>query len=77
MDMKKHSQYAIIGLQALQRAARKVADDARKNQYKIPVWKNNRIEYEIPGIVHEQPVICEMAKDVPENYPSEKASDSN
>ena len=46
-------------------------------QTKIPVWKNNRIEYEIPGIVHEQPMICEMAKDVPENYPSEKASDSN
>jgi len=59
MDMKKHNQYAIIGLQALQRAATKVADDARKNQYKIPVWKNNRIEYEIPGIVHEQPVICD------------------
>jgi hypothetical protein len=36
---KKHNQYAIIGLQALQRAATKVADDARKNQYKIPVWK--------------------------------------
>jgi len=67
MDMKKHNQYAIIGLQALQRAATKVADDARKNQYKIPVWKNNRIEYEIPDIVHEQPMICEMANDLPEN----------
>ena len=25
-----------------------------KNKYKIPVWKNGRIEYEIPGITTEQ-----------------------
>jgi len=38
----------------MERAAAKVAEDARKNKYKIPVWKNGRIEYEIPGIVTEQ-----------------------
>ena len=52
--MKKHNKYAIIGLKALQRAAKKVADEARKGNYKIPVWNNGRIEYRIPSIVTEQ-----------------------
>ncbi len=52
--MKKHNKYAAIGLKALQRAAAKVAEDARKNNYKIPVWRNGRIEYKIPGISIEQ-----------------------
>ncbi|MBC8183342.1 hypothetical protein H8E88_19780 [candidate division KSB1 bacterium] len=52
--MKKHSKYALLGLKALKRAAAKVAENARKNKYKIPVWKNGRIEYEIPGINTEQ-----------------------
>ena len=52
--MKKHNKYALIGLKALKRAAAKVAENARKNKYKIPVWKNGRIEYEIPGIITEQ-----------------------
>jgi hypothetical protein len=46
--MKKHNKYALLGLKALERAAAKVAENARKNGYKIPVWKNGRIEYEIP-----------------------------
>lgn len=52
--MKEHNKYAEIGLKALKRAALKVAEDARKNKYKIPVWKNGRIEFEIPGIISEQ-----------------------
>lgn len=48
--MKKHNKYAVLGLKALQRAAEKVAEDARKNNYKIPVWRNGRIEYEIPDV---------------------------
>ncbi len=52
--MKEHNKYAIIGLKALQRAAKKVADEARKNNYKIPVWKNGRIEYKIPDIITRQ-----------------------
>jgi hypothetical protein len=52
--MKKHNKYAEIGLKALKRAALKVAEDARKNKYKIPVWKDGCIEFKIPGIVTEQ-----------------------
>jgi len=52
--MKKHNNYTVIGLKALQRAALKVAEDARKNNYKIPVWKNGRIEYKIPEVTIEQ-----------------------
>jgi hypothetical protein len=52
--MKKHNKYALLGLKALERAAAKVAENARKNKYKIPVWKNGRIEYEIPEIITEQ-----------------------
>jgi len=42
-----------MGMKALQRAALKVAEDARKNQYKIPIWRNGRIEYGIPEITSE------------------------
>lgn len=52
--MKKHNKYTVIGLRALRRAAEKVAEDARKNNYKIPVWVNGRIEYEIPGQTTDQ-----------------------
>ncbi len=52
--MKKHNKYALLALKAMERAAAKVAEDARKNKYKIPVWKNGRIEYEIPETVTEQ-----------------------
>ena len=52
--MKKHNKYAILGLKALQRAATKVAENARKNNNKVPVWKNGGIEYEIPEIITEQ-----------------------
>ncbi|NOR05017.1 MAG: hypothetical protein GQ575_01760 [Deltaproteobacteria bacterium] len=52
--MKRHNKYALLGLKALERAALKVAENARKNKYKIPIWKNGRIEYEIPGIITEQ-----------------------
>ncbi|MBC2696173.1 MAG: hypothetical protein HF982_13050 [Desulfobacteraceae bacterium] len=51
--MKKHNKYALQGLKALKRAAAKVAKNARKNKYKIPVWKNGRIEYEIPEVITE------------------------
>ena len=50
----KHNKYTLLGFKALERAAAKVAENARKNKYKIPVWKNGRIEYEIPGIITEQ-----------------------
>ncbi len=51
--MKKHNKYTIMGMKALQRAAFKIAEDAKKHQYKIPIWRNGRIEYEIPKIIPE------------------------
>ena len=52
--MKKYNKYSILGLKALQRAAAKVAEDAKKNNYKIPVWQNGKIEFELPEIVTDQ-----------------------
>ena len=52
--MKKHNKYALLGLKALERAAAKVAENARKNKYKIPVWKNGHIVYEIQEIITKQ-----------------------
>jgi hypothetical protein len=49
--MKEYNKYSILGLKALQRAAVKVAEDAQKNNYKIPVWQNGKIEFEVPEIV--------------------------
>ncbi len=46
--MNNTDKYAMMGLRALKRASEKVAEDARKNNYKIPVWKNGRIEFVIP-----------------------------
>lgn len=60
--MKKHNKYAVIGLAALQRAADKVAEKARKHNCKIPVWRNGRIEHEIPGPIAEQRVGVESEK---------------
>ena len=52
--MKKHNKYAILGLQALERAAKKVTENARKNKNKIPIWENGSIKFKIPGIITEQ-----------------------
>jgi len=43
--MKEHNIYTVLGLRALQRAAIKVAENARKNNLKIPIWKNGKVEY--------------------------------
>ena len=48
--MNEHKYYAEIGLKALKRAAAKVAEDARRNNYKIPIWENGRIIYITPGL---------------------------
>lgn len=52
--MKKHNEYALKGLKALQRAAFKVFENANKHNYKIPIWKNGHVVYEIPKIKTEQ-----------------------
>jgi hypothetical protein len=48
--MEKHNKHAMM---ALKRAAAKVAKDARKNNYKLPVWRNGKIEYRVPEIATE------------------------
>ena len=52
--MKKHNKYALLALKAMERAAAKVAEDARRNNYKIPIWRDGRIAYEIPEMTDEQ-----------------------
>lgn len=52
--MKGHNIYTVLGLRALQRAAIKVAENARKNNIKIPIWKNGKVEYLTPEISTEQ-----------------------
>ncbi|WPD21977.1 MAG: hypothetical protein SD837_17445 [Candidatus Electrothrix scaldis] len=51
--MKQHNKYTLLGLKALERALIKVAENARKNAFKIPVWRNGRTEYEIPKKINE------------------------
>ncbi|MBW2016859.1 MAG: hypothetical protein JRH13_14860 [Deltaproteobacteria bacterium] len=51
---KINDDYAALGLRALKRAAEKVAENARKDGSKIPIWRNGRIEYIIPEIDTEQ-----------------------
>ena len=52
--MKEHNNYKVLGLKALQRAAAKVAENARKNNFKIPIWENGRIKYLMPDVNTEQ-----------------------
>lgn len=63
--MKRHNKYALLGLRALQRAAKKVAENARENNFKIPVWKNGRIEHEVPGIITEQDASPDQQRGAP------------
>lgn len=51
--MKEHNIYTELGLKALQRAAAKVAENARKNNFKIPIWENGKIEYLMPDVKTE------------------------
>ena len=53
--MKQHRKYSLLGLQALQRAATKVSENARKNNYKLPVWENGEIIYVEPESVTGHP----------------------
>ena len=37
--------YAIMGLNALKRAARKAFEKARQNNLEVPIWRDGKIEY--------------------------------
>lgn len=43
------NKYTEMGLCAMKRAAKKVYEDARKNNIKIPIWKNGKVEYIDPA----------------------------
>ena len=45
---KEQVDYAALGLKALRRAARKVVEDAKKNNLKIPIWRDGKVEYMSP-----------------------------
>lgn len=47
--MNKYNEYTEMGLRAMKRAAKKVYEDARINNYKIPIWKNGKVEYIDPA----------------------------
>ncbi len=51
--MENQNKHAMIALKALKRAAAKVAEHARRNNYKLPVWINGKIEYRVPEITTE------------------------
>ena len=40
--------HVMMALKALKRASEKVAEDARRNHYKLPVWRNSKIKYRVP-----------------------------
>lgn len=63
--MRKHNKDTLIAFKALKRAAAKVAEDARKNNYKIPIWRDGRIEYEIPEVTSEQDATADQGHDGP------------
>ena len=46
--MERHSENTLLGLNALQRAAIKISESARRNHIKLPIWKNGHIVFEIP-----------------------------
>ena len=52
--MQENNDYAEMGLRALKRAAKKVYEDARRHNLKVPIWRNNRIEYLDPSKDFEQ-----------------------
>ena len=62
--MKEHNVYTVLGLKALQRAAAKVAENARKNNLKIPIWENGRIEYLMPDVNTESSAYDERSRSV-------------
>ena len=42
--------YAKIGMQAAERAARKVIEQAHKDNKPMPIWDGERIQYQIPPL---------------------------
>lgn len=52
--MNKTDYYAEIGMKAAKRAAQKVIEQANRENRPIPVWKNGKVEYEVPPVPNKQ-----------------------
>lgn len=52
--MNKSDYYAEMGMKAAKRAAQKVIEQASRENRSIPIWKNGKVEHEVPSISNEQ-----------------------
>lgn len=52
--MENKQFYIDVALKAAQRAANKVAEKACKEKRPLPIWKNGRVEFEIPPCPKER-----------------------
>ena len=52
--MDKSEYYAEIGMKAAKRAAQKVIEQAYRENRPIPIWKNGKVEYEVPSIPNKK-----------------------
>lgn len=61
--MNKGDYYAEIGMKAATRAAIKVIVQANRENRPIPIWKNGKVEYEIPSIPNKQMQSTQKSRD--------------
>lgn len=52
--MKSQTDYGAMGLAALKRAVSNIAEEARRNGFKVPIWEDGRIVYGIPDAESKQ-----------------------
>ena len=52
--MKSQTNYGAMGLAALKRAVSNIAEEARRNGFKVPIWKDGRIVYGFPNVKSTQ-----------------------
>ncbi|MEE8056632.1 MAG: hypothetical protein V3T17_02170 [Pseudomonadales bacterium] len=50
MTINEGKYYAKIGMQAAERAARKVIEQAHKDNEPMPVWDGEKVDYQIPPL---------------------------
>jgi len=62
--MSKGEYYARLGYAALCRAALQVAERAKKENRKIPIWEDGRIVYGFPTITPEKVAAAEANKPI-------------
>lgn len=60
--MSKGEYYARLGYAALCRAALEVAEKARKENRKLPIWKQGKVVYDFPTITPQQVAAADADK---------------